>query len=529
MNIPAFLIAGTHSGCGKTTVTLGLMAALKQRGYRVQPFKVGPDFIDPGHHSRITGRFSHNLDGWMLDRATNQEIFSRMREGADVLAGEGVMGLFDGFSATDESGSTAKMAKWLGLPVLLVVDARSMARSVAALVQGFTRFDPELTFAGVLCNRVGSPGHARILEEALEVAGCPPCLGCLPRQEDLVMPSRHLGLYTAEDMEDSQDILPALIQWIEENVQMDRLLDVTRGQGSETRGQRTEDRRQRSETRGQRTEDRRQRSEDRGQRTEDRRKRSEDRGQKSGSREQRAEGRGQRAEGRGQRAEDRRQGAEHFHQARVRIGLARDKAFCFYYPENLRLLEQTGAELVPFSPLADSKLPDNLQGLYLGGGYPELHARELAANNELREEIVRYAAQGGPVYAECGGFMYLMQGLEDGQGNTYPLLGLFPFKARMHDRLRALGYREVVVREATLLGPAGTVIRGHEFHYSSIADNPEKAHCVYSLRGRKGETGSCEGYTVHNVLASYVHLHFGSCPQAAENLVDFCRKFAEKS
>jgi cobyrinic acid a,c-diamide synthase len=216
---------------------------------------------------------------------------------------------------------------------------------------------------------------------------------------------------------------------------------------------------------------------------------------------------------------------EHFHQARVRIGLARDKAFCFYYPENLRLLEQAGAELVPFSPLADSKLPDNLQGLYLGGGYPELHARELAANSKLREEIVRYAAQGGPVYAECGGFMYLMQGLEDGQGHTYPMLGLFPFRARMHDRLRALGYREVAVRQATLLGPAETVIRGHEFHYSSIADHPEKTHCVYSLRGRNGETVSCEGYTVHNVLASYVHLHFGSCPQAAENLVDFCRQF----
>ncbi|MFO7875763.1 MAG: cobyrinate a,c-diamide synthase [Desulfovermiculus sp.] len=473
MNIPAFLIAGTHSGCGKTTVTLGLMAALKERGHSVQPFKIGPDFIDPGHHTRITGRPSHNLDGWMLDRNTNQEIFSRMQEGADILIGEGVMGLFDGFSATDEAGSTAQMAKWLGLPVLLVVDARSMARSVAALVQGYTRFDPELTFAGVLCNRVGSPGHARILEEALETAGCPPCLGCLPRQEDLAMPSRHLGLYTAEDMEGSQDILPALVQWIEENVQVDRLLDTTRGQGSE------------------------------------------DRGQKPGSGEQRAEGR--------------RQGAEQAFHGKVRIGLARDKAFCFYYPENLRLLEQAGAELVPFSPLADSKLPDNLQGLYLGGGYPELHARELAANRGLREEIVRYAAQGGPVYAECGGFMYLMQGLQDGQGNTFPLLGLFPFKARMHDRLRALGYREVEVRQATLLGPAGTVIRGHEFHYSSIADNLEKAHCVYSLRGRKGETVSCEGYTVHNVLASYVHLHFGSCPQVSENIVDFCRKFAEKS
>ena len=481
MEIPAFVVAGTHSGCGKTTVTLGLMAALKKRGYRVQPFKVGPDFIDPGHHTRITGRFSHNLDGWMLDRSTNQEIFSRMQEEADVLAGEGVMGLFDGFSATDESGSTAQVAKWLGLPVLLVVDARSMARSVAALVQGYTRFDPELTFAGVLCNRVGSPGHARILEEALETTGWPPCLGCLPRQKDLAMPSRHLGLYTAEDMEDGRDILPALIQWIEENVQVDRLLDVTRDRKSDVGDRKSEVGDWTSDVGGRRKEDR-----DHG-------------------------------------AEYRRQGEEKVLHGKVRIGLARDRAFCFYYPENLRLLEQAGAELVPFSPLEDWHLPENVQGIYLGGGYPELYARELAANHQLRAELSFYADSGGPVYAECGGFMYCMHSLEDGQNNTYPMLGLFPFQARMHDRLRALGYREVTVRQATLLGPAGTVIRGHEFHYSAIVDLPSDVARVYSLQDRHFGPTTLEGYTVHNVLASYIHLHFGSCPQAAEYFVRFCQ------
>jgi cobyrinic acid a,c-diamide synthase len=474
MNIPSFLIAGTHSGCGKTTVTLGLMAALKKRGYRIQPFKVGPDFIDPGHHTRITGRASQNLDGWMLDQRTNLDIFSRMQEDADVLVGEGVMGLFDGFSATDESGSTAQMAKWLGLSVLLVVDTRSMARSVAAMVQGYTGFDPDLSFAGVLCNRVGSKGHTRILQEALAAAGCPPCLGCLPRQEDLAMPSRHLGLYTAEDMEDGNDFLPALIQWIEDHVHVDRILDLTGGRRPEIRGQI-------SDVGGRRKEDR------------------------------------------DQRAENRRQGEEKVLHGKVRIGLARDRAFCFYYPENLRLLEQAGAELVPFSPLEDWHLPENVQGIYLGGGYPELYARELAANHQLRAELSSYAGSGGPVYAECGGFMYCMHSLEDGQNNMYPMLGLFPIRARMQDRLRALGYREVNVRQDTLLGPAGTVIRGHEFHYSAIVDLPCDVPRVYSVQGRRLGPATLEGYAVHNVLASYVHLHFGSCPQVAEYFVRFCR------
>ncbi len=472
--LSAFILAGTHSGCGKTTVTLGLMAALKERGYSVQPFKIGPDFIDPGHHTRITGRCSHNLDGWMLDRTTNQELFARMQEGAGVLVGEGVMGLFDGFSATDEAGSTAQMAKWLDLPVLLVVDARSMARSVAALVQGYTSFDSDLPFAGVVCNRVGSPGHARILEEALHTSGCPPCLGCLPRQEDLTMPSRHLGLYTAEDMEDADDSLMALTQWIEDHVHLDRLLESTQSSALPPANLRYF---------------------------------------------------------LGQSAQKRRE--EQGLHRKVRIGLARDRAFCFYYPENLRLLEEAGAELVAFSPLRDRKLPSNLQGLYLGGGYPELHAEELAANQELREEIAGFAIRGGPVYAECGGFMYCMHSLEDGEGRVFSMLGLFPFRARMDTRLRALGYREVCLQKDTLLGPAGTVIRGHEFHYSSIVntgvdmgvDTAADTDCVYALRDRRGNAEIREGYTAHNVLASYVHLHFASCPNTAKRLVQFCREW----
>jgi cobyrinic acid a,c-diamide synthase len=537
MKIPAFIVAGTHSGCGKTTVTLGLMAALRARGYRVQPFKIGPDFIDPGHHARITGRASHNLDGWILDQRTNQEIFVRMQEDADVLVGEGVMGLFDGFSATDDVGSTAQMAKWLGLPVLLVVDARSMARSVAALVQGYTGFDPVLSFAGVLCNRVGSPGHARILQEALVAAGSPSCLGCLPRQEDLAMPSRHLGLYTADDMADDGDVLPALIQWIEDHVHVDSLLNMTGGRRLEDRGQKTEVRRQRSDVRSRMSDVRGQNSEIRGQRSEVRDQKSDVGGQKSEVRSQRSEIRRQRSEAGdektevrsrragsgGGKSEDSWQGAKTDFHPKVRIGLARDRAFCFYYPENLRLLEQAGAELVPFSPLSDAHLPDNVQGIYLGGGYPELYADKLAANRSMREELKRFTARGGAVYAECGGFMYCMQSLEDVQGHTHPMLGLFPFRARMNARLRALGYREVQLRRDSLLGPAGTILRGHEFHYSSILEAQAEVERVYCLRGRKGGAETLEGYAAGNVLASYVHLHFASCPRAAQSLVRCCR------
>ena len=224
MNIPAFLIAGTHSGCGKTTVSLGVMAALVNRGLKVQPFKVGPDFIDPGHHRRITGRDSHNLDGWVMDRPQNREIFSRGMGNADAVVVEGVMGLFDGFNGDDESGSTAQMAKWLDMPVILVIDARSMARSAAAVASGFHDFDPDLPLGGIIFNRVGSENHAQILKDAVSGMKNLPVFGCLPRDKNLKMPSRHLGLVTDEDLKKSDERPEKLARWIEANVDLDGLL-----------------------------------------------------------------------------------------------------------------------------------------------------------------------------------------------------------------------------------------------------------------------------------------------------------------
>ena len=461
----AFVIAGIHSGCGKTTVSLGIMAALARRGLTVQPFKVGPDFIDPGHHTLITGRPSHNLDGWMMERERNRQIFNRYTFDADVAVVEGVMGLFDGFSGKDETGSTAHMAKWLDLPVVLVIDAASMARSAAAIALGFLHFDSSLPFAGVILNRVAGPGHAEILKEAFESLPEVPILGCLPRRENLRIPSRHLGLITVEDMGADSPQADELAQWIEEGVDLDGLLEKTRRQGMKGKESLHAIDVQ------------------------------------SPSPHKKEEGRG------------------------VRIAVARDEAFCFYYQENLRLLQEAGAEIVPFSPLRDISLPPEIKGLILGGGYPELHVETLSRNCDLNREILRAALDGMPMYAECGGFMYLMEEIEDLHGADQPMVGVFPFRCRMVERLKALGYREVITKKDSILGPPGTTIRGHEFHYSTISKAPTDVSTMYRVSNRRGRTGIREGFQMKQVLGSYVHLHWGSNPAVAPNLVEYCRRY----
>ncbi|SKA74829.1 cobyrinate a,c-diamide synthase [Desulfobaculum bizertense] len=456
MPIPTIVVAGTHSGCGKTTVTLGLLAALVRRGLTVQAFKCGPDFIDPGHHAAVTGRPSHNLDGWMMDQKSVRHCFERATQDADIAVVEGVMGLFDGRSASEDDGSTAQIAKWLGASVLLVVDARSMARSAAALVAGYTGFDPQLNFAGIALNRVGSDNHASILEEAIRkapahLAPLPPVRGVLRRSEDLSLPSRHLGLHMADDSTMSADRQNALAAWVEKGMDLETLLAELPHCGGET---------QQDSTQPKRT-------------------------------------------------------------AAVRIGVARDRAFCFYYHDNLRLLEEAGAELVPFSPLTDSALPENIHGLYLGGGYPELFAPELEKNQSIRQAIAQFSHADGPIYAECGGFMLTMQGICDAEGQRSEMTGIFPFEATMEKRFRALGYRGIRTRQDSPIGPAGTTARGHEFHYSAPRLK-EGTHGIYEVSDRKGPRSGEEGFVVRNTLASYIHLHFASNPECAAAFVRCC-------
>lgn len=433
------------------------MAALIARGYNVAPFKVGPDFIDPGHHSRITGRASRNLDGWMLSRAYNLETFARHTAGADIAMVEGVMGLFDGYDGRSEAGSTAQMAKWLGLPVALVVGARSMARSAAALVQGFECFDDGLSFAGVLFNHLGSDRHLNYLKEAMDGHVRMPVLGGLMRDETIAIPERHLGLVTREDHDLSEENRRRLAELIENQLDLDALLQILPDvdiQGSASTP------------------------------------------------------------------------ATEAKMTDVRIGVARDAAFCFYYPDNLELLEGAGAQLVFFSPLTDRRLPEGLDGLYFGGGYPELHAGVLADNRSLRQEVRQLSQMNMPIYGECGGLMYLCREMGDTDGNAFPMTGCLPVATRMLGRLKALGYREITQERATVLGLAGQVMRGHEFHYSTITDGASNVSVAYRMTDRAGMEKAAEGFVVNQTLGSYIHLHLGSYPQAADHFVAACRRWA---
>ena len=431
MTTRIIIVGGTHSGAGKTTVATGIMAALHRRGLRVQGFKVGPDFIDPTFHQAATGRPGRNLDGWMLSREANLEIFARGVEDADVAVIEGVMGLFDGESSSSLAGSTAEIALWLDAPPVLVLDASAMAASAAAIVHGFDTLLRELRVSAVICNKVAGDGHYAYLRDAIR-AGCrPEPVGYLPHDERFAIPERHLGLHLAQEVL-SPDRLAGLAEWIESHLDLDRLLEL------------------------------------------------------SALRETAAI-------------------APKVHQpTRARIGIARDAAFGFYYHDNLEMLRGLGAELVEFSPISDRALPPDLDGMYLGGGYPELHAEALSANASMLAAVEQFDA---PVYAECGGFMYLTHAIVDADGRSWPMAGIFPTVTRMQKRLAKLGYIEIE-------WAPGELARGHEFRYSVIDPMPESISRVYR-----------EGYRLRNVLASYVHLHFGSCPGFAKRFVDECAEW----
>jgi cobyrinic acid a,c-diamide synthase len=452
VDLPRLVIAGTSSGVGKTTVTVGLCRALRARGLKVALFKCGPDYLDPTYHQRAAGAPSHNLDGWMMgrDAALTTFTYAARAAGADIALIEGVMGLFDGASPTGDQGSTAEMAKWLGAPVVLVVDASGMARSLAALVAGFTTFDRQLRVAGVICNRVGSRGHLELLAQAQRT---PPVVGGLTEATALAFPERHLGLRTAHPDAVPEALFEAWGSRVAESLDIDLIVQIARSAAAIAL------------------------------------------------------------------PDDAARPA--IDQARCRIGLAFDEAFHFYYDDNLRRLEALGAQLVRFSPLHDAALPE-VDGLYLGGGYPEVHAEALAANRSMRADILAFAARRRPVYAECGGLMYLSQAISTLDGRSFEMVGLIPAQAVMAGKLEALGYVEVELQEQTPLGPPGTRFRGHQFRYSRLTEPSSPVALAYSVRRRRGQEVFREGYHIENVVASYVHAHWASNPLVAQAFVSSC-------
>ncbi len=498
----SLVIAGERSGAGKTTVTIALLAYLIRRGLNVQSFKVGPDYIDPMFHAFVTGRPCRNLDPVLTSESYVKKCFSRHIQDVDYALVEGVMGLFDGVSRRNqESGrhdtdfdtdtrinyrkeagnydfsfaSTAHVAYLLNLPVLFVIDCSRLSGSVAAIAHGFRSFNPELKFAGLVLNRVASDRHLELLQDALKPLNLP-ILGVLRRDEAVTIPDRHLGLIPAEELPNLHAAIDKLADLAAVSFDWEQLLPLlaaTRNEGGEGSEQL-----------------------------------SGRHGLPSGIITQKDDvvnclGK----------------------QFGVRIAVARDRAFNFYYQDNLDLLEELGAQLVFWSPLDDSVFPDNVQGLYFGGGFPEVFAQKLSGNVLIRDAVRRAIFSGMPTYAECGGLMYLCDSIVDFDGISWPGVGVLETAAAMGKRL-TLGYREAVaVRDSSVL-TAFDEVWGHEFHRSHLTVEPSNP-VYHSWRyGKRGEVEAvAEGWGVCQVHASYLHLHWGARPDIPVRFLQQCADF----
>lgn len=467
----SLVIAGERSGVGKTTVTLALLAYLRQCNLQVQSFKVGPDYIDPMFHTYVTGRPCRNLDPVLTSPVYVQQCFTRHTQTVTHALVEGVMGLFDGaspeISQDKQNGqlidshfaSPAHIARLLDLPVLLVVDCGRMSASIAALVHGYRTFDPRVKLAGVVLNRVGSDRHLALLQSALDDIHVP-ILGVLHRQDGITIPDRHLGLVPTAELDNLQPLIDQLahlgktcFDWsqlmpllqIEQSGQVDLTPTVQ-------------------------------------------------------------------------------------HQVNVRLAIADDAAFSFYYQDNLDLLADLGAELLYWSPLTDTKLPTGTQGLYLGGGFPEMFAAQLAENRSACHAVSGAIQSGLPTYAECGGLMYLCQQITDFDGRSHPMVGVLPTTAVMGQRL-TLGYRHVRALQSGVVLPEGAIAWGHEFHRSHLTTTSPQP--LYTLQNGTAPRKSlanqailsstpAEGWHLPHLHASYIHLHWGATPDFPQRFLRHC-------
>jgi cobyrinic acid a,c-diamide synthase len=459
----ALMIAGERSGVGKTTVTLALLSALKRRVQAVQSFKVGPDYIDPMFHRHVTGRACRNLDAVLTSEVYIRQCFAQHTQSVDCALVEGVMGLFDGATGAGDYSSTAHVARLLDLPVLLILNCSSLARSIAAIAHGYTTFDPCVRIAGLVLNRVGSDRHLELLKAALEPLNLP-VLGVLRRQDDIAIPDRHLGLIPTHELTDLQPILDKLADLGETCFDWSQLMPLLTCKPPT-------------------------------------------------------------------------QGLSNLSievsplvfkakvfKAKVRVAIAQDAAFNFYYADNLDLLETLGAELVYWSPLKEKTLPEGVCGLFFGGGFPEVFAGELAQNQVIRQ-LVQAAIQAGmPTYAECGGLMYLCEEIVDFAEQTYPMVGILPTTAQMSKRL-TLGYRQATALQDSPLVQKGDRLWGHEFHRSILTYEAEQP--LFQLQGYDSSIPlRAEGWSRYQVHASYTHLHFGTQTYLLRRFLEHCVQFS---
>lgn len=470
LDIPRIIVAGDRSSAGKTTISIGIMSALRDMGYKVQPFKVGLDFIDPSYHTDVTGRYSRNIDGYLMPEKTILEVFSHAIDGADIALIEGVRGLFEGLEATSDIGSTAQIAKILKCPVILTIDARSITRSAAALVLGYKSFDPGVNIAGVILNNIGSPRHGEKARIAIEMHTEIPVIGEIHRNDSMKISMRHLGLIPAIEgrrrLADFDENIRKIKTIIKDGINIDKLISIARSTEPLVKPK------------------------------------------------------------------------EYIFKARTsktgtKIGVALDEAFNFYYRDNIELLELEGAELVYFSPVNDRTIP-HVDGLYIGGGYPELFARELEYNDGMRESVRQACAEGLPVYAECGGLMYLTQeimtdtsrngnyNMAEMQDGTFQMVGAIPGRTLMGNK-RVVNYNVGRFVKDNVIGKTGGTFIGHEFHHSEILNLPENTTFATVLDRGTGIKKELDGILTKNTMATYVHIHAASYTDFARYFVDFCK------
>lgn len=443
------ILAGTGSAVGKTTISTGIMKALSEK-YDVQPFKVGPDYIDPSYHTLATGNTSRNLDSFFMQKGQIRDSYLKAMEDKDMAIIEGVRGLYEGIDSINDIGSTASVAKALEAPVILIINSRSLVKSAAALVLGFKALDPEINIAGVILNKVKNRAHYEKTKKSIEELTKTEVIGGITRDDSISIEQRHLGLVPARERETSIKFIDIWSKTIKESIDLDRLVEIAKSAPKIT-----------SKTVPI---------------------------------------------------------WNTLNRQKVKIGVAYDEVFNFYYKENIEALEANNAKIEYFSPLSDENLPD-VDGLYIGGGYPELFSRELSENKTMLGDIKKFHLEERPIFAECGGLMYLMNSIHDDK-----VVDVYPYKAVLTDRVQALKYTIAEVQQDNIISKKGEVFHGHEFHYSKVIVNELKHPMAFKITRGKGSYNLQDGFMEKNTLASYVHTHVAAMPDFAGNLTISARE-----